>query len=115
MDSWMGHWPLSDGATVPADLRTGMTEYQLTLIADREMLKHTLGNLTLLTEAGNPSLGNLDFETKRDALRRSMLKLNREIADLSSWTESSIRARAGRLADLACKIWPQLSGGATPA
>jgi hypothetical protein len=83
-----------------------MTESQLTLIADREAVKHTLGNLTLLTEARNPSLGNLSFDTKRDALRKSLLKLNHEIAGLSCWAEENIRARATRLATLATEIWP---------
>jgi hypothetical protein len=59
-----------------------MTEVQLTIIATREALKHTLGNLTLLTDTRNPSLGNLNFDTKRAALSSSLLKLNREIADL---------------------------------
>ncbi len=111
-DSWMEHWLLPDNSSVPADLRTGMTEAQLTIIATREALKNTLGNLTLLTDTRNPSLGNLNFDTKRDALRRSLLKLNHEIADLPCWTEDSIRVRAGRLADLAIKIWPQISCGA---
>jgi hypothetical protein len=89
-----------------------MTEVQLTIIATREALKHTLGNLTLLTDTRNPSLGNLNFDTKRAALSSSLLKLNREIADLPRWTEESIRVRGGRLADLATKIWPAISGGA---
>ena len=61
-----------------------------------------------ITDARNPSLGNLGFDIKRDALERSLLKLNREIADLPGWTENSIKVRAGRLADLATKIWPQI-------
>ncbi|MDP9052953.1 MAG: HNH endonuclease family protein, partial [Acidobacteriota bacterium] len=106
-DTWMEHWPLSDGTKVPADQRTGMAEPQLTLIADREAVKHTLGNLTLLTDARNPSLSNLCFGIKRKALSKSLLKLNREIADLSAWTEESIRARASRFAGLAIRIWPR--------
>jgi len=100
---------LTDGTQAPTDRRTGMTEAQLSMIATREALKGTLGNLTLLTDARNPSLGNMDFETKRDALSRSLLKLNHEIADLPSWTEETIRTRAGRLTDLAIKIWPQIT------
>ena len=44
---------------------TGMSESQLKQIAERQAIKHTLGNLTLLTESNNPSLGNLGFDTKR--------------------------------------------------
>src|ERR1035438_4225228 len=104
----MEHWPLPDNTSAPTDLRTGMTEVQLTIIATREALKHTLGNLTLLTDARNPSLGNLDFATKQVKLRKSLLKLNQEIAEMPNWTEKRIRTRATRLSDLAIKVWPAL-------
>jgi hypothetical protein len=99
---------LPDGTQVAADLMTGMSESQLKLIAEREALKHTLGNLTLLTDARNPSLGNLDFATKQVKLRESLLKLNHEIAEMPNWTEERIRTRAARLSDLAIKIWPAI-------
>jgi hypothetical protein len=105
---YLEHWQLPDGTGAPADLMTGMSESQLKLIAEREALKHTLGNLTLLTDARNPSLGNLDFTTKQLKLRKSLLKLNHEIADMPDWTEERIRARAVRLSDLAIKVWPAL-------
>lgn len=103
---WATHWPLPDGTRVPPDLRTGMNEEQLKLIAELEALKHTLGNLTLLTNALNPHLGNLDFTVKKEKLRASRLKLNYEIAETEDWTAARIRARAERLADLAIKVWP---------
>jgi len=107
-DDWAEHWPLPDGSKAPVDLVTGMSESQLKWIADRQALKHTLGNLTLLTDANNPSLGNLGFATKRDRLRKSLLKLNHEIADRPDWSETDIRARAKRLRDFALTIWPGL-------
>jgi hypothetical protein len=107
-DAWREHWPLSDGTQAAADLMTGMSESQLKLIAEREAVKHTLGNLTLLTDARNPSLGNLDFNSKREKLRMSLLKLNHEIAEIPNWTEERIRTRATRLSDLAIKLWPAL-------
>ncbi len=85
-----------------------MSEAQLKLIADREALKHTLGNLTLLSDARNPSLGNLNFSKKQVKLKDSLLKLNHEIAESPDWTEERIRARATRLADLAIMVWPAL-------
>lgn len=105
-ESWQEHWPLSDGSRASLDSFTGMSETQLKSIAEREALKHTLGNLTLLTAARNPSLGNLGFNTKRAMLQRSLLKLNVEIADGPEWSEAEIRARALRLANLATAVWP---------
>lgn len=107
-DTWREHWPLSDGTQAAADLLTGMSESQLKLIAEREAIKHTLGNLTLLTDARNPSLGNLDFNSKREKLKMSLLKLNHEIAEMPNWTEERIHTRATRLSDLAIKLWPAL-------
>jgi hypothetical protein len=107
-DAWREHWLLPDGTQAAADLMTGMSEAQLKLIAEREALKHTLGNLTLLTDARNPSLGNLDFAAKQVKLRKSLLKLNHEIAEMANWTEERIRTRATRLSDLAIKVWPAL-------
>jgi hypothetical protein len=85
-------------------------------ITHRQVVKHTLGNLTLLTPAGNPRLGNLPFTTtdtavgmsKRDALRASLLKMNQEIAACAAWNEVSIAERATRLADRAISRWPSI-------
>jgi len=108
-DVWWEHWPLSDGTKAPSDLRGGMTETQLKLIEERERCKHTLGNLTLLSDARNPSLGNLGFPFKREKLRQSLLKLNHEIAEEPDWNEKQITQRATRLANLAIKIWPDIT------
>jgi hypothetical protein len=105
-DAWFEHWPLDDDTRVPSDLVTGMSEAQLKSIAKREALKNTLGNLTLLNGARNPSLGHQGFAVKRDKIAKSLLKLNREIAEKTSWTESDIEKRGSRLAELAVKIWP---------
>jgi Protein of unknown function (DUF1524) len=100
---------LPDDTQAAADLITGMSESQLRFIAEREALKHTLGNLTLLSDARNPSLGNLDFATKQVKLKESLLKLNHEIAAMPNWNEERIRARAIRLSDLATQVWPALN------
>ena len=107
-EAWREHWLLPDGTQAASDLITGMTAIQLSAIAEREALKHTLGNLTLLTRARNPSLGNMDFAGKRAKLSLSLLKLNHEIAEMPEWSEQQIRLRAGRLSELAIKVWPGL-------
>lgn len=108
-DAWMEHWRLPDGTKAPADLVSGMTELQIKAIAKRESLKHTLGNLTLLTDARNPSLGNLGFAVKRDKLKNSLLKSNQLIAALPDWAEENIQTRGKSLADCAVKLWPGLA------
>ena len=107
---WHEHWPLADGSRAAADSFSGMSEAQIRAIAERESLKHTLGNLSLLTGARNPSLGNLGFAIKRETLRQSNLKLNRLIASDVEWNEKAIRDRSAQLAQLVAVTWPGLAG-----
>jgi hypothetical protein len=114
---WAEYWPLLDGAKAPLDYIVTAEDPRHTAIAYREALKHTLGNLTLLTPSGNPRLGNLPFMavddvaglSKRDALRASLLKMNQEIAAHSTWGETQISERADVLASRAISIWPHPS------
>jgi hypothetical protein len=108
-DTWWENWQLPDGTHAARDLLTGMSASQLSMIAEREAVKHTLGNLTLLTRARNPSLGNDNFAGKKEKLKQSLLKMNREIAAMPDWSEGRIRARATRLSNLALKVWPGLA------
>lgn len=110
-DAWCKYWPLPDGTMAAPDLISGMNESQLKQIAEREALKHTLGNLTLLTESNNPSLGHSGFSEKKERLKKSLLKLNHEIAENAAWGEEQIRIRAKHLADLAIQVWIPLALG----
>ncbi len=110
--SWATHWSLPDGTTAPCEstLEAMSSGYMLddktkTLMEERQQALDTLGNLTLVTEVLNPSIGNKAWETKRDLLGKSLLALNREIADNESWDETAIRKRADDLATVANKIW----------
>lgn len=67
-------------------------------------LLHTLGNLTLTAQ--NAKLSNHMFERKQKIFRSSGLSMNRRIADAPSWGRPEIEARASRLADHACALWP---------
>jgi hypothetical protein len=72
----------------------------------REQHINRIGNLTLATEALNPSMGHDPWASKRAALRRdSKLELNAEIAGSAAWNEAQIDLRAQRLAMLACEVW----------
>jgi hypothetical protein len=65
----------------------------------------TLGNLTLITGALNPSLGNAGWQKKREKLSSSLLALNRMVAKVDNWTEKSIEARAGKIGDVIVARW----------
>jgi hypothetical protein len=102
-DQWTTHWPLLDGTVVPDDMKTGMTAAQLTQIDNREAVKHTLGNLTLLTQPANSEGKNFEFKRKCERLKTSLLAMNQDIASLDGWSEEEIRRRSAQLARLAVK------------
>jgi uncharacterized protein with ParB-like and HNH nuclease domain/predicted transport protein len=73
---------------------------------------HTLGNLTLT--GYNSEYGDRPFTEKRDmpgGFKESPLKVNLGLGLLADWNEETIMARAGKLADVALKVWstPKLS------
>lgn len=78
---------------------------------ERENLIHTFGNLTLLTNALNPSVSNgpwtgADDTGKRDQiLKHSALALNRELP--GSWGEGEIIDRGRQLLATAKTVWAQ--------
>ncbi|MGE0697591.1 MAG: HNH endonuclease family protein, partial [Hyphomicrobiaceae bacterium] len=67
--------------------------------ADAAVLKHMLGNLTLLTEPEQNRAGNREFEAKRSVYGSSAFTLSRQLAGWESWTADAIRARTVQLAD----------------
>ncbi len=67
---------------------------------------HTLGNLTLT--GYNAEYSDRAFADKRDmkgGFAQSPLKLNAGLGQLDAWNETTIQARAGRLADQALAVW----------
>lgn len=111
-EQWTTYWPLSDGATVPDDKRTGMSNAQLVEIERRDDIKHALGNLTLLTPPANLEGLNYAFPRKKERLRTSLLRLNQDIAFKEHWNEGAIEERAKCLAGLAVILWPAPRRGA---
>jgi hypothetical protein len=115
---WAEHWPLQDGKRAPLDHVVSADDARHGAIRQRDVLKHTLGNLTLLTPSGNPRLSNLPFTTqddsvglsKREALRSSLLKMNQEIAAHEDWTEDRIETRGRLLAKRVIGLWPSPIG-----
>ena len=78
----------------------------------QETWLHTLGNLTLT--GYNAEYSDRPFKEKRDmkgGFRESPLRINKGLSELVSWDETTIHARAERLARMAINVWkgPELS------
>jgi uncharacterized protein with ParB-like and HNH nuclease domain len=70
----------------------------------RELLLHTLGNLTLT--AYNSELSNDTWEAKKELLSKSHIGLNEYFKDKRVWKRENIEQRSADLADIALYIWP---------
>ena len=70
-----------------------------------EVVKNTIGNLTILAPPNNASLGNSNFDTKRSHFRNSNLLMNRKIAENQSWTKRTVQDRSKELIELALKVF----------
>ena len=97
-------WPLMP-ATTAGDLNHDA------LMAQRNMLIHTFGNLTLLTQTLNSSISNGPFAKKRPEIaKQSKLRMNAYFQDLSNddkWTVDSIVRRGTLLFEIAQTVWPR--------
>ena len=70
-----------------------------------EMLKETLGNLTILGPQDNNNLENKSFLEKRSFLQKSKLRLNRDIAAHKKWGSKEVRARSASLIEMGVKLF----------
>jgi hypothetical protein len=87
-------------------------------------LVRRLGNLALLEQPINASISNQDFETKKQAYRRSTFfltrslgepiqvgvntridRVGRELPEFESWTPNAIERRQDMLRRLAYRVW----------
>ena len=64
---------------------------------DMGRLLHSLGNLTLLTEAEQNEAANGEFEFKQGVYRRSGLALTRRVAERARWQPEDVAARTDEL------------------
>lgn len=96
---WGKHWPLTFAPEDPKGEEKAERR--------RKDLLHSIGNLTLLTKALNPSVSNGPWPKKQhEILKHSALNLNRRLADIEAWNEEAIEARTAELFPVALKIWP---------
>ncbi|WP_354301920.1 MULTISPECIES: DUF262 domain-containing protein [unclassified Sphingomonas] len=115
-DSWSAHWPFADGSRPST---TDLVQAVYTVAEDasalgktvrRNRLKHSLGNLTLLTRPLNSLQSNAGWNEKRalllDPERGSLLVLNKEVTVAGDWNEAAIETRGAALFEVAVVIWP---------
>jgi len=115
-DSWVTHWPFADGSQpssneiLQAAYSVAEDESALGRTVRRNRLKHSIGNLTLLTKPMNSIQSNSGWPEKRalllDPERGSLLVLNKEVTAVDEWNEAAIEARGTALFSLAATIWP---------
>lgn len=92
--SWPKHWPLPGigSATDETEIRNG--------------LKHTIGNLTILTSKLNISVSNGPWSNKFSAIKQhNTAMLNNSLP--TQWDENAIRQRSKDLFAYAKQIWPR--------
>ena len=95
---WERHWHL--------DLNFGNSEEDRIRL---NRLIHRIGNLTLVTEAINPRLGNQPWDYKVELLKKDNLEMNRRLlSDMEEtvWNEAEIDRRSKQLAKYVMTIWP---------
>lgn len=112
-DRWAEHWPLAMGGVAPHEQFHAAVDAGHLISPEmreemevRERAKNTLGNLTLLTPPANSQNGNEGWPFKRERIARSLLALNRDIAEHDCWDEESIRTRGEKLAEAVDVVWP---------
>ena len=90
-------------------LAHGPAPHQI-ISADATIVKHSVGNLTLLTQPLNSSASHGSFAEKKAKLQSpkygSLLVLNREVTAHDEWHEDAIEARAADMFALAQSAWP---------
>jgi hypothetical protein len=75
----------------------------------REQIIHTLGNLSLMTQALNSKISNGPWASKKSALAdHEPLLLTQDLLKIGidGWTESTIQRRTSELIDVILTIWP---------
>lgn len=66
-----------------------------------------LGNLTIVSSKDNSSMGNKDFETKKDYLLKTKhIKINESILNKKEWKIESIKHRTNELIDMINIVYP---------
>lgn len=70
-----------------------------------EPFKHDIGNLAFWAPGDNSSAGNEPFQSKKDKYATSSVKLTRDLATLTVWSEAVLASRRTTLIDMATKVF----------
>jgi hypothetical protein len=110
--NWVENWPLKDGSIgLPeTEIWTAedRTDPRVVMSEARNRLLHTIGNLTILTQALNSSVSNSAWEIKAPALSQaSLLPINLQLHSVKTWNEATIEQRSDDLYSRAVQIWPR--------
>jgi hypothetical protein len=109
---WRQHWPMP-GEVQPTNEEFDQSffavledESAVGQIVRRNRLKHTLGNLTLVTQSFNSGVSNLAFDVKRQEFEdQSILMLTKDFVKKDKWAEPEIADRGKALYEHARQIW----------
>jgi hypothetical protein len=109
---WKEHWPMMNGLEPTTDdfynaiFAFNEDESTVGQIIRRDRIKHTIGNLTLVTPSFNSKLSNEAFEIKRREFEdQSVLMMTRDFVKKPDWNEEQILERSENMARMACEIW----------
>ncbi|MUV06977.1 DUF1524 domain-containing protein [Planococcaceae bacterium Storch 2/2-2] len=72
---------------------------------DRAHYVGNLGNMTLILSKANSSIGNKEFNEKKEILAQSQIPQNQEIAKNNNWTPDTIEKRLKVLANSLVKVF----------
>ena len=104
--AWHTTWPMRGGRFAKNGIERFLAGEDDAEAQEREQLIHTFGNLTLLTQPLNSSVGNGSYQDKQPAIvEQSTLVSNRYFFDIPQWDVDEIRARGRWQFDSARRIW----------
>ena len=116
---WNTYWKLPNGEVITNDeqidkIKNSIKFYKLIsnpntteeFIVNRELLLHTIGNLTLIHNKVNKEIRNYAFSDKKEKIfENTNLNLNKTLFNLQQWNEDLIKKRSKELFNYACQIW----------
>jgi hypothetical protein len=110
--SWRKHWPMTGGSQpTEADFSHALfavleDDTAVGRIVQRNRIKHTLGNLTLVTQSFNSGVSNLAFDVKKEEFEdQSVLMMTRDFVKKKKWDEEEIATRGKILFEHARRLW----------